>query len=252
MAKHSKSPKPGARGGSAARPRTVGVRDADATRRRILDAATEEFSRHGFAGARVERISRGAQSYDRMLYYHFGNKAALFGLVLDEAYARLWEAESALDLAHTEPEAGMRELVAFTWRYFVEHPEFIRLLNSENLQQGRNLRKSFAIGRRSSPFIATLTDLLDRGASAGTFRRGADPVKLYITIAALGYFYAANRYTLSHFLARDLMSASERRHWLQHITEVVLAALRPPPAGAPAKTMSRPLTKAPRRRLNRS
>ena len=219
--------------------RATGRRDAEATRRRILEAATAEFAAHGFAGARVDRISRAAQSYDRMLYYHFGDKAVLFGLVLDEAYARLWEAEKALDLEQAEPEAGLRALVAFTWGYFVEHPEFVRLLNSENLQEGRNLRKSFAIGRRSSPFIAILTGLLRRGEAAGTFRSGVDPVHLYLTIASLAYFYVSNRHTLSHFLARPLMSPAERRRWLAHITEVVLASLRPPAEGAPRKAARR-------------
>jgi AcrR family transcriptional regulator len=141
-----------------------------------------------------------------MLYYHFGNKAELFGAVVEETYRRLWQAEEALELSQTEPERGMRELVAFTWHYFVDHPEFIRLLNSENLQGGANVKKSRGIARLSSPFIRTLTDLLQRGARAGTFRRGLDPVLVYITIAALAYFYAANQHTLSHFLNRELMA----------------------------------------------
>jgi len=52
-----------------------------------------------------------------------------------------------------------------------------------------------------------------------------DPLKLYITIAALGYFYVSNRYTLSHFLGVDLMGEKERNAWLAHITSVVLASI---------------------------
>lgn len=209
------------------RPRRVPRRNPQATRKRILDAATAEFARHGFGGGRVERISRRARSFDRMLYYHFGDKAALFRAVLESTYERLWRAEEALRLADVEPVTGMRELIAFTWRYFVGHPEFIRVLNSENLQRGRNVRRSKRVGRLSSPFIATLTDLLRRGAARGAFRRDVDPLRLYITIAALAYFYVSNRYTLSHFLNVDLMSAAQRRVWLKHITEVVLTYLRP-------------------------
>lgn len=237
--------------GAVRGPRAAGRRDAEATRRRILEAATAEFARGGFAGARVERISRSAASFDRMLYYHFGNKAELFGAVVEETYRRLWQAEEALELSQTEPERGMRELVAFTWHYFVDHPEFIRLLNSENLQGGANVKKSRGIARLSSPFIRTLTDLLQRGARAGTFRRGLDPVLVYITIAALAYFYAANQHTLSHFLNRELMAPAERKRWLAHITGVVLASLRPHPGGARTKPIAQTLTKAPRKRLNR-
>ncbi len=207
--------------------RSRNVRDAAATRQRILAAATDEFARYGFAGARVDRISRRARTFDRMIYYYYGDKVGLFRVVLENVYEDLWRAEEALRLSGVAPEAGMRELVAFTWNYYVAHPEFIRLLNSENLQRGQNVRRSKRVGRLSSPFIDTLRDLLRRGAAKGVFRRGVDPVRLYLTIAALGYFYVANRYTLSNFLAFDLMMPRNRDAWLRHITDLVLDSLRP-------------------------
>jgi AcrR family transcriptional regulator len=200
-------------------------RDAEATRERIFAAATREFSAHGFGGARVDRISKRAKTFDRMLYYHFGNKEQLFRVVLEGAYENLWAAEERLDLARADPVEGMRELIAFTWQYYVDHPEFIRLLNSENLQQGKNVRRSTRVGKLSSPFIGIIVDLLARGVKQGVFRPGVDAVKLYITIAALGYFYVSNRYTLTHFLGVDLMSEKEREAWLSHITGVVLASI---------------------------
>lgn len=209
----------------AARPR--GRRDPDGTRTRILDAAMHEFATYGYAGARVDRISKRAKTFDRMLYYHFGNKEAMFRLVLERIYEDLWSAEETLQLAGADPVDGIRQLIAFTWNYYYEHPEFIRLLNSENLQRGRNVRKSARVGKLSSPFIRILEDLLLRGAGTGAFRGGVDPVQLYITIASLGYFYLSNRYTLSRFLNLDLVAEWRRAAWLQHITGVVLDHLRP-------------------------
>jgi AcrR family transcriptional regulator len=200
-------------------------RDAEATRERIFAAATREFASHGFGGARVDRISRRARTFDRMLYYHFGNKEQLFRVVLEGAYENLWAAEERLDLARADPVEAIRELIAFTWQYYVDHPEFVRLLNSENLQQGKNVRRSSRVGKLSSPFIRIIEDLLARGAKQGVFRQGIDPVKLYITIAALGYFYVSNRYTLTHFLGVDLMGEKERKAWLQHITGMVLGSI---------------------------
>ena len=57
------------------------VRDAEDTKRRILAAATEEFTKHGVAGARVDRIAAAAQSNKAMLYAYFGNKEKLFEAV---------------------------------------------------------------------------------------------------------------------------------------------------------------------------
>jgi AcrR family transcriptional regulator len=54
------------------------TRDAEDTKRRILAAATEEFTEHGIAGARVDRIAAAAHSNKAMLYAYFGNKEQLF------------------------------------------------------------------------------------------------------------------------------------------------------------------------------
>ncbi|MFI6700810.1 TetR family transcriptional regulator [Streptomyces sp. NPDC050509] len=54
---------------------------ADATRRRLLDAATADFAAHGIAGARVDRISAAAGVNKAQLYAYFGDKLALFDAV---------------------------------------------------------------------------------------------------------------------------------------------------------------------------
>jgi AcrR family transcriptional regulator len=197
-------------------------RDPEGMQRKILDAATEEFANHGYGGARIERISRRAHTVDRMLYYYFGSKEKLFRAVLEGAYERLGRAEEQLSLASTPPVEGMCQLIAFTWDYYCARPEFIRLLNSENQHRGQHLKKSNRLRQLSFPLLNTLRDLLGRGGRDGEFRSDVDPVQIYITIAALGYFYLSNRYTLSRFLDRDLMNEDNRRTWLAHITEVVM------------------------------
>jgi AcrR family transcriptional regulator len=196
-------------------------------RSRILEAATREFADHGYGGARVERISQRAHTVDRSLYYYFGSKEGLFRAVLEDAYEKLGAAEQQLDLTGLEPEQGMRRLIEFTWDYYLAHPEFIRLLNTENLHKGEHLRGSRRVKALSFPLLSVIAGLLERGSAQGRFRAGADPVHVYITIAALGYFYLSNRYTLSRFLGRDLGAKSERARWLRHITAAVLDHLRP-------------------------
>jgi AcrR family transcriptional regulator len=57
------------------------VRNAEDTKRRILAAATEEFTEHGIAGARVDRIAAAANCNKAMLYAYFGSKEQLFEAV---------------------------------------------------------------------------------------------------------------------------------------------------------------------------
>ena len=189
-------------------------RDADATRARILRAATQEFARFGYAGARGERIARRAQSSERMVYYYFANKEGLFREVLEASYLSLQRAERALRLDDKAPRDALAEFCRFVWQYYVEHPEFIGLVNTENLQQAKHLRKSGLLSELVSPVVGLLAGLLARGAGEGVFRGDVDPVELYIVIASLGYFYLSNQHTLSAVLSRDLREPAHLdAHW---------------------------------------
>jgi len=200
-------------------------RDPARNQERILGAATEEFSRHGLGGARVDRIAARAGANKRMLYYYYGNKEALFLAVLESRYAHIRRAEQGLRLGDLDPAEGVRRLIAFTWNYYLKHPEFLTLLNSENLHRARHLRRSRQIAAMHSPLVAMLQNLLERGARKGEFRNDVDPVQLYISIAALGYFYLSNRHTLSTIFARDLLAARSKSERLKHMTALVLGYL---------------------------
>ena len=201
-------------------------RDPAKNQERILKAATAEFARHGLGGARVDRIAERAGANKRMLYYYYGNKEALFLAVMEASYSQIRNAERSLKLGETDPVEGIRRLVEFTWVYYLKNPEFLTLLNSENLHQARHIKRSKDIPAMHSPFVATIEDLLKRGVKAGQFRRGVDAVQLYISIASLSYFYQSNRHTLSTVFARDLFAPKHRAERLKHMVELVLGYLR--------------------------
>ncbi len=203
-------------------------RDPERTRQRILDAATEEFARHGLGGARVDRIATRAGANKRMLYYYFGSKDGLFLAALEDRYAHIRSAERGLELEHLAPVRALERLVKFTWDYFLEHPEFMTLLNSENLHKGRHVARSRRVREMHSPLVETLGRVLRRGERAGLFRKGVDPVQLYISIAGEGYFYLSNRYTLSQIFGRDLMTPRALAARSRHIADVIVNALRRP------------------------
>src|ERR1051325_3933663 len=85
--------------------RRTGVREAaaQATRDSILRAATKGVAKYGYDGGSVEKISKAANSYDRMIYYYFGSKEGLFIAVIEEMYRRFNEAESRLVLDQAQP-----------------------------------------------------------------------------------------------------------------------------------------------------
>ena len=188
------------------KPRRQMPRDADQTRRRILDAATVEFARKGLGGARIDEIAARSKSNKRMIYHYFGSKEKLFTAVLEQAYLGIRTAEQTLRLDELPPSEAILTLVRFTWDYYLAHPEFLTLVNSENLHRAKHLKTSEAIRKTSGRLVSMVKSILDRGVAEGVFRNGVDPVQLNITIAAIGYFYLNNRFTGSIIYERDLMA----------------------------------------------
>ena len=197
-------------------------RDADRSRLALLAAARDEFAEHGLGGARVDRIAERAGLDKRLIYHYFESKDSLFLAVLEETYRNIRLAEQRLHLVDLPPAEAVRRLTEFTWNYYLEHPEFLTLLNSENLHRGRHLEQSRRAREMNSPLIQTLADILERGRAAGVFRGGIDPVQLYISIAGLSYFYLSNNHTLSAIFGRNLLSPKARNERLSHICDVIL------------------------------
>jgi AcrR family transcriptional regulator len=200
-------------------------RDPEGMRLRILEAAKQEFAAHGLAGARVDRIAAKAGANKRMLYYHVGKKDDLYLAVLEGAYEKIRVEERALDLEHLDPPRAIERLIDFTWNYFLRNPEFLALLNTENLARARHLKRSTKVKSMHSPFVEMIRTVVRRGVENGDFVVTIDPVQLYISIAALCFFYLSNSATLSVIFGRDLLDREARDERLDHMIALVLAAL---------------------------
>ncbi|KQX87057.1 TetR/AcrR family transcriptional regulator [Variovorax sp. Root473] len=197
-------------------------RDADRSQLAILASARDEFAARGLAGARMDSIAERAGLNKRLIYYYFGSKDDLFLAVLERVYADIRAAEQRLHLDEIEPVEAIRQLVSFTWHYYLEHPEFITLLNSENLHGASHLKRSDRIQEMNSPLVQLLDTVLERGKKDNLFRAGVDPVQLYISIASLCYFYLSNNHTLSAIFGRDLRAPKAMAQRLSHMTDLVL------------------------------
>ncbi|WP_348756293.1 TetR/AcrR family transcriptional regulator [uncultured Aquincola sp.] len=203
------------------------LRDADRSQATILAAARDEFAEHGLGGARVDRIAERAGLNKRLIYYYFTDKEQLFRAVLEQAYRDIRAAEQELHLLDQKPADAVRRLVEFTWNYYLEHPEFLTLLNSANLHRARHLADSQRARELNSPLIETLAEILERGRREGSFRGGVDPLQLYVSIAGMAYFYLSNNHTLSAVFGRDLMTPKALQQRLSHMSDVILGYLLP-------------------------
>ncbi len=207
-----------------ARPRQ---RDPVATKQKLLAAARHEFARAGLAGARVDEIAARAGVNKQLVYHYFGDKDALYLAVLEWIYEEIRTHERNLNLRGLSPERAIRKLIGSSFDHLAAHPDFVALLNDENRNGARHVRRSRKLADMHSPLVSTIAAILADGVRAGVFRRGVDPMHLYISVAALSYFFFSNMSTLSAIFSRDLAKAPAQRARRKHVVDLVMHALRP-------------------------
>ena len=202
-------------------------RDPAGTRQKLLSAARHEFARSGLAGARVDEIAARAGVNKQLVYHYFGDKDALYLAVLEWVYEEIRTQERKLNLEGLPPEQAIRKLIEASFDHLAAHPDFIVLLNDENRGGARHVRGSRRLEAMHSPLVSMVSLILREGVREGVFRKGVNPVHLYISIAGLSYFFFSNTPTLSAIFGKDLSSAAAKRARRKHVVDLVLQALRP-------------------------
>lgn len=206
-------------------PAPAKTRDARVTRERILMIAMKEFAACGYDGARIDTIVAKSKISKNLVYHYFQSKEALFIEVMERAYADMRARQNELVLTGEDPVADMRRLVILTIGHFVEQPQFISLLATENLYKAEHIKKSSAITAMFNPLKTTLAKLLDTGKARGLFRQDADWVDLYVSISGLGSYAVSNRYTLSQVLGVNLAAPERMAGRMEHVADMVMSYL---------------------------
>ena len=202
-------------------------RDPVATRQKLLVAARREFALNGLAGARVDEIAARAGVNKQLVYHYFGDKDALYLAVLEWVYEEIRAQERKLNLEGLPPEQAIKKLIESSFDHLAAHPDFIVLLNDENRGGARHVRGSRKLEAMHSPLVSLVSTILGQGVKAGIFRKGINPVHLYISIAGLSYFYFSNTPTLSAIFGKDLSSRAARQARRRHVVDLVMHSLRP-------------------------
>jgi AcrR family transcriptional regulator len=150
------------------------VRDAEATKARLLQAGTEEFAAHGIAGARIDRIEAAANANRALIYSYFGSKDQLFDAVMDANVARV------LDEVPFKPE----DLPGYAGRLFdflVANPHLLRLATWHRLERADTGHEPQ--GLRAS--VRMKTESIARAQAEGRLTPAFTPADLYAFTMAL-------------------------------------------------------------------
>ena len=148
---------------------TSATEKRDSTIRSILDAAADNFAQSGFEGARMDKIAAQAKVNKAMIYYHVGDKKALYARVLHDiiggAAARFKE---TIDQLRT-PEEKLKTMIHAVALTMDQHPCLAPIMLREQASGGRDLPEVIALD--FAGIVTILADILDQGARQGVFIR---------------------------------------------------------------------------------
>lgn len=161
-----------------------------------------------------------------MIYHYFGGKDQLYVAVLEHVLGELRAEELKLEFKHVGPVEGMMKLFDFTYDHFGQHPELIHILSGENLLRARFLKKSSRTPVVASPLIAMISEILKQGEKAKIFRRGIDPLQLYVAMVGFAYFHRSNAHTLSVIFKSDILHDDWQAEHKRYATEMMLGFLK--------------------------
>jgi AcrR family transcriptional regulator len=201
------------------KPEVEGGSAPEHSRELLLDIAAKEFSSHGFAGAKLERIAAEAGITRAMIYYYFGGREGLYVAVLENAYNAIWRAEHAIKTDGLDPSEALRRLIEFRVDYYIDNPAFTTLISIENQQKAKHLKLAKTVAVSAAPSLEHTAAVLAQGQSQGVFRTDIDVVDVYQVIVSMGVFNVANRYTFGTIFKRDFADRSRMRHF---VADVVL------------------------------
>ncbi|MBS2533476.1 TetR family transcriptional regulator [Catenulispora sp. NF23] len=189
------------------------VYDAQATRRRLLEAAVIEFARYGLAGARVERIGEAAESNKAQIYHYFGSKTRLFDAACEQAILRM-EAEVPFDPGDLPGYAG--RLV----RLHERQPEIMRLCTWQRLERGGGQTNPAGVA-----FARARIDAIARAQKNGDLPAHFHPGFLLglVLHLATGWVSVSPEFQA----AIDVPDSEERARHVQDAVRILLAAPSP-------------------------
>jgi len=148
-------------------------------REKILNASSAVFAEEGFAGARVDAIAQRAGANKAMLYYHIGDKQALYSEVLNRNFGRIEKALQEGLPNEGSPSDRLRAVITIVERAIAANPDHSRIVLREFASGAANLPAE--ILQRMLGLLTVVRDILAEGAGSGEFRR-TDPVMTHLTL----------------------------------------------------------------------
>lgn len=219
------------------------------SRAAIMNAAVQEFSQQGIAGARTDAIARTAHVNKALLYYYFKDKEALYGAVLDEVFSGLLASINEVFSRDLPPREKLLTYLGAHFDYIASHPLYPRLVQAEMTRAGHGNAPHVEriVKQYFQPLFLNLAQLLKEGQRQGEFR-AVDPWQFVPSMISLITFYFNAAPIVRMMTGEDALSPkrlAERRAAVQDFISAALFSL-PGNLNPPIKTSVSPAISSPR------
>ena len=152
----------------------------------ILKAATQEFSGAGFSGARVDEIAKIAGVNKASIYYHIGDKQALYAEVIHHLFGNAVEQFNRNIIATRSPEDKLRGFIQTISEIVDRHPELAAIMLREQASGGKHFPATVA--QDLARILGILTEILEDGARSGAFIKTVPLIVHMMIIGAVVFF----------------------------------------------------------------
>jgi len=198
------------------------VRDAEATRAHILDAAEEEFAANGLAGARTEAIAAKTKVTKAMIYYYFESKEKLYLSVLERAFVQRFQMAQAMKLESLPADQALERFIREFLDYTVKHRHQFPIFIHEAMQnKGKYYSKLGALS-----LYGVVMGILERGMAEGFFRR-LDPFHTAVHIFGSCVFYFVSRENIKSLVPnKNLLGPQMLKGHIDGAVEFIMRGVR--------------------------
>jgi AcrR family transcriptional regulator len=202
-------------------------KDSRSTREALITAATELFAEQGFSGTSVEQIAQRAGANKAMVSYHFGGKANLYRTILETTIGTVADRLVEIRDSFTDPEQGLRDVVAAIAGVTTRHPSLPSLMIREVVSGGRHVDDELL--PRFLAIFGSVAKIVDAGVRGGTFRP-VDPRYTHLSLVGSLVFYFGTEPFRRRLVDQGLVPGDppfETAEYVRHVQELMARGLKP-------------------------